>query len=306
MSIYKLRTNFGTHFKYILLGVAFIFVVGAIFTFAGAPGGGREQKGAEQVVATVNGMPITKAEMESQWQRMSEALREMRSTLQIAQQRASLFQSLVESRVTLATAEAMGVEINKKDIQNKREELVTEYLRQNRSRVLGKLSTEEDKVDPRRDRTYKSELSKGGMNITMLERQANALITDGQISSQLAQEGIQKAIERKVGTITRDDIKNSYNTYQIRQIVMMQGATPAEQFESQVKKVAAEAKTGDFAALARKYSVDPEHGAVRAVRFGMVASDVWDKINTMKPGQVSEPIGNNQATYIVKVESTGS
>ncbi len=306
MSIYKLRTNFGTHFKYILLGVAFIFVVGAIFTFAGAPGGGPEQKGAEQVVATVNGMPITKAEMESQWQRMSEALREMRSTLQIAQQRASLFQSLVESRVTLATAEAMGVEINKKDIQNKREELVTEYLRQNRSRVLGKLSTEEDKVDPRRDRTYKSELSKGGMNITMLERQANALITDGQISSQLAQEGIQKAIERKVGTITRDDIKNSYNTYQIRQIVMMQGSTPAEQFESQVKKVAAEAKTGDFAALARKYSVDPEHGAVRAVRFGMVASDVWDKINTMKPGQVSEPIGNNQATYIVKVESTGS
>ena len=137
MSIYKIRTNFGTHFKYILLGVAFIFVVGAVFTFAGMPtgDGGEQEEVAKDVVATVNGIPITRNEYDSQWQQMSEQLRDSgyRSTLQFAQQRASLFQSMVESRVILISAEAVGVDISKKQIAAMRDAKIVDYLNQYRS-----------------------------------------------------------------------------------------------------------------------------------------------------------------------------
>ena len=307
MSIYKMRTNFGTQFKFIFLGVALIFVVGAIFTFGGAPSGGPEgnEHGADQVIATVDGMPITKGEMESQWQQMSEALRDqgVRSTLQFTQQRASLFQNIVESRVTLITAQAMGVDISKKEMKAKRDELVVEYLKQNRSKVLGKLSTEQDKLDPRRDRAYKSELIKGGLSLTQLEKQANAMISDGQLSVQIASDGIRKAIERKTGTVTKEDILQSYNLYEMRQIMMQKGNTPAEQFKTKVNKVAAEAKTGNFVELAKKYSEDPEKGIIHPVSYGRVSLQIWDKLVNMKAGEVSAPIDAEPGIYIIKVES---
>lgn len=310
MSIYKIRTNFGTHFKYILLGVAFIFVVGAVFTFAGMPtgDGGEQEEVAKDVVATVNGIPITRNEYDSQWQQMSEQLRDSgyRSTLQFAQQRASLFQSMVESRVILISAEAVGVDISKKQIAAKRDAMIVDYLKQNRSKVLGKLSTEQDKLDPRKDKAYKSELAKGGMSLTLLERQAGLLIPEGQVTVQLAQEGFQKAIESKVGAVTKDDIKKSFDVFQLRQITMFNDGSPTQQFKTQVDKVAAEAKTGDFVELAKKYGKDPDQGAVRSASYGMLAQEVWDQLTKLKPGQVTGPIEVNQAVYIVKLESVKS
>lgn len=307
MSIYKLRTEFGHHFKYILIGIAVIFVIGGVFTFAGMPGdmGGNGQgNGAADVVATVDGMPITKGEVDSQWAQTTEALRDrgMRSTLQFAQQKAQVFQGLVEARVTLISAKAMGVEVSDKAVNTKRDELVGDYLRQNRQRVLGKLSSEQDKIDPRDDSDYKAELAKGGLSLSRMEDQARTFISEGQISVQLAQDGIRKAIEQKAGVASNEDVKNSYNVYSIRQIMIFKGSMPAEQLQSQVGKIASEAKSGDFAALAKKHSQDPNKGGVQSVSYGMLSPEVWDQISTMKPGEVSAPIDTNQAVYVVKVE----
>jgi parvulin-like peptidyl-prolyl isomerase len=307
MSIYKLRTEFGHHFKYILIGIAFIFVIGGIFTFAGMPGGGGkrgQEAGATDVVATVDGMPITKGEMDATWGQTTEALRDrgVRSTLQFAQQRAQVFQSLVERRVTLISAKAMGVEVSNSEVNAKRDQMVTDYLKQNRQRVLGKLDAEHDKMDPRNDSEYKAELSKGGMSLGQIEDQARTFISEGQISVQLAQDGIRKAVEQKAGVASNEDVKNSYNVYSVRQIMIFKGGMPAEQLQNQIGKIASEAKTGDFAALGKKYSQGPEKGGVKSVSYGMLSPEVWDQLGTMKAGEVSGPIDTDQAVYIVKVE----
>lgn len=307
MGIYKMRTEFGHQLKWLMALLAFIFIVGAIYMFGSAPRSNEANRAAgnDQVVAKVAGMGITRGEVESSWDRTSEELRNqgVRSSLQFASERARVFQSVVESRITLAMAQSMGVKVNNRDVQNKRDEMIEEYLKASRRKVLGKLSSEEERTDPRRDREFTSELGKNNMSIATLEAQAEQMIPEGQIQFQLAQEGIQKAISDKVGKPSSDDVKNSYNVYGVREIVIPKGAMPEGQLKTRVDKIYAEAKTGDFAALAKKYSADPAKGSVQNLSFGAMSWDVWDQLGKLKAGEVSNPIATDKAVYIVKLET---
>lgn len=315
MGIYQLRTEFGHHFKYILIGIAFIFVVGAFFTFGAGPM--RRQAGpggqADDVVATVGGLPITRADMDATWQQAINSLRDsgMRSSLQMAQARSRVFQSLVDQRITLVSAKAMGVEINQRDVDAKLDQMVVDYLKENRRSVLGgKLSADREKLDPRQDSEYKTELGKSvgqngaPMTVGTIEEQARMYLPKGQIEYQLAQEGIRKAIKAKAGNVSDQDIANSYNVYGLRQIVILKSSLPADQLKTRVDKIESQAKGGgDFAALAKQNTIDPMKGAIQSVSYGSVSPEVWDQLGKLKPGEVSNPIDTDQLVYIVKVES---
>ena len=307
MGIYKIRTEFGQHLRWLMGILAVIFIIGGAFMFSGMPGGGRggQAGGSDEVVATVSGMPITKGEMDATWTQTSEALRErgVRSTLQFAQQKTRVFGSLVESRVTLILAKAMGVEINNREVNAKRDQMIVDFLRDNRRRVLGKLDAARDKTDPRDDSEYKSELAKNNMSLSMMEDRAGTLISEGQIQYQLAQEGMRKAIKDKAGSVSEQDIMDSYNVYSMRQIFIPKAILPGDQLQTRVNKIVSQAKGGgDFAALAKQYSQDPTKGGVQSIGYGMLAPEVWDQIVKLKAGQVSNPIETDQAVYIVKVE----
>ena len=310
MSIYKMRTEFGHHLKWVMAILAVIFIIGAIFTFGSAPSNRENGRGGgnDEVVAKVAGMEITRGEVENTWNRTSEALRNqgIRSSLQFASEKARVFQSVVDTRMTLAMAQAMGVDINNREVQNKRDQMIEEYLKQNRRRVLGKVSSEQDRSDPRRDREYTSELSKVGTSISAMESQAEQMIPEGQIQFQLAQEGIQKAMADKAGKPSSDDVKNSYNVYSVREIVVPKSSMPEDQLKTRVNKIYDEAKSGDFAALAKKYSADQAKGGIQSVSFGSVSPEVWDEIAKLKAGEVSNPIETSDAVYVVKVENMAS
>lgn len=309
MGIYQIRTEFGQHLRWLMGILAVIFIIGGAFMFGGMPGGGGrngQSGGTMEEVATVDGLPITRGEMDANWAQALQELQDrgVRSTLQYAQEKARVFQSLVESRVTLISAKAMGVEISNRDVNTKRDEMIADFLKDNRRRVLGKLDSARDKTDPRDDSEYKAELGKGGMTLGQMEERAKSFISEGQIQFQLARDGIRKSIEAKAGRVSNEDIKNSYNVYSIRQIVIPKASLPAEQLQSRVDKIESEAKGGgDFAALGKKYSQDPTKGGIQTVSYGMLAPEVWEQIGAIKPGSVGSPIDTPQAVYIIKVES---
>lgn len=309
MSIYKMRTEFGHHLKWVMAILAGIFIIGAIFTFGSAPrSGGNNGQGAssDEVVATVSGMNITRGEVEATWARTADSLRDqgVRSTLQFASERARVFQQIVESRYTLAMAQEMGVQVNDRDVAAKRDQMIEDFLKDNRRRVLGKTSSEQDRTDPRSDSEYKAELAKGGMSIGQMEERAKSAIPEGQIQYQLAEEGLRKAMTDKAGKATDEEITNSYNVYGVRQIIIPKANMPAAQLKTKVDKIEAESRSGgDFVALAKQNTVDASKGAIQTVSYGMVSPEVWDQLLKLKAGEVSAPIDTDQAVYIVKVES---
>jgi len=311
MGIYKIRTEFGHHMKLVLWVLAVIFVVGGVFMFGSMPNMGGGGEGADVVIATVNGNEITRGEMDSTWEQTRERLRNdpgMQSTLALARARGQVLQGLLSTRIAGVTAEKMGVNISAKDVAAKRDELLVQGLRDNRRQVLGKISREQEMIDPRNDNEYKAELGKSmgpndiPMTVAQVEQNVSRFISDARIQQALAMEGIQKSLKSKIGAVTPQDVTNSFNSYRFRAI-MFSKSLPSAQLTTQVNKVADEAKKGtDFASLAKQYSVDKGKSGVQTAEFGGVSPGVWNTLSTMKAGQISNPIDAGNAIYIVKVE----
>jgi parvulin-like peptidyl-prolyl isomerase len=313
MSIYKMRTQFGGALKVLLGIIAFGFLVGAIFSFGVAPSWqGSETSGGSDVVAIVNGSEIKREEYESAWQKaMYEANdRGIRSPLQYAEIRSMIFQQLVQSRLILAAAAEMGVDISNKKVNQEIDKAVVEYLKQNRDVILGKPRRGEDRpADPRDDRNYKNELKSIGSSIDEQEKIARSRVSEDQVRAQLAYEGIQSKIKASIKPVTDADVKASYNVYKIRQIVLSAGALPKEQISAKAKKIReAAVKGGDFAKLARENSDHPtkDQGGKTELTFEnrwFLPPQVREVIYRMNPGDVSPVIDTQLGYYIVKLEA---
>lgn len=307
MGIYKIRTEFGHQLKWLMGILAFIFVVGAIWSFGtGQFGDPQGSAGDETVVATVNHLEISRGELNAALDTMQGALRDagVRSTLQVAEARARLIQQLVNARFTLLLADKLGVPVDENAVEAKREEILVQRLRVHRSRVMGKISSEEERLDPREDGAYRSALRNANLSLDEVVKQQSAYLPNAEIQQALAQDAIRRALERKAGMVSLDDIKNSYNVYSMRQIVIPTSNLPEAQLKTRVDKIVAEAKKGaDFGALGKQYSADPAKGKLQTVSYGMLPPDVWDRLSTMKTGEVGSPIATDLAVYVVKVEN---
>lgn len=311
MSIYRMRTEFGKHLKIILGLVAAVFIVGAVWQFGAAPPGvrGRDEE-RKKPIATVNGMEISQAEFDAAWVSASRnaAQSGMRSTLQMANLRAQIFAQLVQSRLTMAAAKSLGVNISDADVEREVDKLVVEYLRNNRRLVLGTLTDAQEKKDPREDQQYKSELARSGMSIAQQEQIARSLAPEGTVRSALAAEAVEKAIKARFGKVTDKDVTDSYNVYRVRQIVLLSGSLPEEQLAERAKKIHEKAKAGeDFAKLARENSEGPfkEQGGEMEYSFDsqwLFPPEVRKSLESLKPGQISDVIETDRGVFVVKLE----
>lgn len=311
MGIYRIRTEFGHHLKILMGVVAFIFVVGGVFMFGSMPNTGDGGPGSDDVIATVNGNEIKRMEMESAWEQTLERIRNepgMRSTLMLARARGQVLQGLLNMRIAAVTAEKMGVNVSDKAVAAKRDELLVQGLRDSRRRTLGKISREQEMLDPRNDDEYKAELAKSmgqsGIANTVAQVEQNVLrfISEAEIHQALAMEGVQKSLKSKIGVVTPKDVTDSFNVYKFR-VIMFSKSMPTEQLTTQANKVAEEAKKGaDFVQLAKQHSLDKGRNGVQTAEYGRVGAGVWNTLIKLKVGQVSDPIDGGDAVYIVKVE----
>ena len=313
MSIYKMRSLFGSWTKYIFGLIIFIFVVGAYFIFGGPgnnPQNSREERGSE-AIAKVNGKEISRGEFEAVWEQVMEGQRKqgIRSPLRYADIRGSIFQSLVQSRQTLDAAAEMGVDVSDDKVEKEINKVVTMYLNQNREAVLGKLSKKQMKVDPRDDDEYKRELAGVNSSIAQQEQIVRTRIPVEQVRAQIAQQGVIQELKRRAKKVTNKDVMDSYNVYRIRQIILTKGSLPEEQISNKAKKILAEAKAGkDFGELAKLNSEGPmkANGGEAEYSFDMrwmYPAEVQKVIKSMKPGKISPVIHTQSGLYIVKLES---
>lgn len=308
MSIYKMRTEFGKYAKPILYLIALIFIVGAVWQFGAAPQGTTEEtERREKPLATVNGLPITQQEFDAVWTQAAKSASDqgMSSTLQLADMRSQIFYSLVQNRLLLTAARQMGIQVTSDDVDKRLDQLVVEYLKQQRRLVLGKLTPAQERLDPREDPDYRDELAKNDLSIKQQEDVAKLLNPRSQVEAQVAAEAVQKAIEKSVGAVTDKDVTNSYKVYQIRQIVLTPGKLPREQMMNRANKIVKEARSdADFAKLAKDNSQGPT--GVTQYSFDSAWTfppAVGKAIEKMKPGQVSDVIDAGSQLYIVKLET---
>lgn len=297
-----------------MLGIAIVFIVGAIFTFGAMPGGkgGSSAKGGNDVVAVVNGKEIKRADFENMWAATSDQARNqgMRSALQLANARAGLFVQTVQSRMILSEAEKMGVDISDRRVNEEIDAQVVKALNQSRESIMGsELTAEERTLNPREDSKFKKELASVGGSIRNIEDQIRAKIPADDIRAKLAFEGIQKKIEKGLKPVTEQDIKDSYNVYKIRQIAFMKGIMPEDQLKTRIDKIMTEIRGGaDFAKIAKENSQGSLMNSDSATEYSFdtrwsLPTEVRDAVAKLKPGGVSSPIKTDYGTFIVKLES---
>ncbi|MGC8863913.1 MAG: SurA N-terminal domain-containing protein [Armatimonadota bacterium] len=315
MSIYKMRTEFGKYLKPILFLIALIFLVGAIWSFGVAPSRHREgPEGGSGPIAKVNGVEISRQDFEAAWEQTWEQAKErgVRSPLAYADLRAQQFQQMVNDVVLLQIAKQMGVDVSDERVEAEIEKRVTEELKLNRERLLGRLSRERAATDPRKDGEYRAALAEIGSSLAQQEAIARSKFPVNQVKAMLAMEGLRAKIRAGVKRVTDADVDASYNVYKLRQIVLPAGKLPQEQLMNKANKIVSAARSGaDFAKLARENSPGKSSAAGSAFDLSFETSfgypqQVLEAVKKMKPGQVSSPIQTEYGIFIVKLEGVTS
>lgn len=318
MSIYKIRTEFGKHIKWGLWIIAGIFIVGAFFSFGpGQLTGGAKNKDQSGVIARVQGEDIKRAEFSALEQQNAEMMSQMNSgaslsSLDYADLRTNLIQQLVQNKLLVKAAGEEGVDLSNNRIDQEYDKQVVKVMQGFRARAMGlsrkaaEKRNEDSRIgDPRNDGEYKKQLGSVNRSINDEEQTAKQMVSRDSVLSQVAQSELTNLFKSRIKRVTATDIKNSYDVYTIRQIIISKDKLPKEQGLTQANKIADEAKTGDFSELAKKYSMSPTTGNPQEMPFEAMQgypANVKAAIDKLKPGQVSRAIDAVTAYVIVKLE----
>ena len=306
MGIYKLRTDFATHMKVLLWVVLVIFVVGAIWSFGAAPFIQKAKK--KEVVMLVGERPVHRSDFEAEWDRIYKLAQQrgMKSPLEFANLKQMIVDNMIESQKLITVAEEEGIVITKKDVKAAKEEKIVEVLKQNRNAIMGDLDEAAEAVDPRKDKKFLKTLSENGMSIDSIISEANANVSDLSIKAELAQKQLQDRAEAKVKDLTKEDVKNSYKSFGISQIVVAEDKSTPEEAKANADKAYAELQGGaDFDKVKSKYSTVQGFPGMEYNPVDMpwiLPAKVGDAVKNLSEGKYTEVIKSDKSYYIVKVD----
>lgn len=309
MGIYKLRTEFATHLKVLLWFILVIFVVGAVYMFK--PGATtNNNKESKKVIIKVGDTEIKNSVFESEWQKIFDlaSSRGIKSPLQFASIKGMIINDIIDSQKLIMVAEKQGIKISKKEIKTAMDTKILEDLKNNRTAVMGKLTPEEEKVDPRKDKKYLKALSDNGMNIDTLINSAKNSIPELKIKAELAQKAFTSKAEKTVAGYSDSDIERSYNSYTVKQIIIDPSKSTETKAMETAQKLVKDIKAGgDFDKLKAANSAvmsmpDMDYNAVDAPF--LLPHDVAEKVIRLKVGEVTDAIKSDTGIYIVKLVRT--
>ncbi len=296
------RHAFANPFWYAVLAV--IIGVGMLLLFAENPGmfvSGSGQNN-QQVIATVNGSPITRAQYDQQKKLLN--ITPSQSQMQWIQLQGALINQLIMQRVQELAAKKLGLKVNDADI----------------SKALQQISAPIGGGKP---------VSQADLSTYIQQRFSMSL---NQLTQYLHQDLLPQKLQDTITSnikVTEDDLVNSYKEANLREILIgtlnsplqTPNLLPSAQAKFRAQQILTKLQKGtDFAQLANQFSSDPLNtnmiysaklkkevpGGKKGGNLGWVPlialpKPVSQAALALKPGQISGVIKTNYGYYIIQL-----
>jgi peptidyl-prolyl cis-trans isomerase SurA len=256
------------------------------------------------VAATVNGRPITYADLEKQFQSSFATPNPTESDDQIEIQKLEVLRTLVDGEIMLQRAEKQGLMATDADVEAKFNELKAPYTQEEFQKQLNarKMSVEDLKAQLRRDLSEAKLLNKeitSQINIT--DKDIGDFYTTNKASFNLAEPQIHMA-QILVTASPDPTVRNLKNDK----------AQDEDQAKKKIENLYARLRQGEeFSMLAQNYSEDPNGSAQNGGDVGFVPESALERTNAelrkvimaLRPGESTGVMHTNEGYRILKVIS---
>ncbi|HEV2689444.1 MAG TPA: peptidylprolyl isomerase [Bryobacteraceae bacterium] len=257
----------------------------------------------DNVAATVNGHPITYAELDKKYQSTFMSSTERPSDDQMMIQKLEVLRTLVDNEIMLERAEKLGLMATDADVESKFAELKAPYTQEEFQRQLAstKMTVEDMKVQLKRDLSVQKLFNK---EITSHISISDKDVTDFYNANKTSFNFPEPQIHLAQILVTPNPDPNVRN-------LKGDKAQNEDQARKKMDMLAARLKQGeDFAQLASNFSEDPT-SAPNGGDLGFVPESALEKVNpelrkaiqTATPGQITAVLRTAEGYRIFKVFS---
>jgi peptidyl-prolyl cis-trans isomerase SurA len=253
------------------------------------------------VAATVNGRPITYAELDKQFESQFGGGAERSSGDQALIQKLEVLRTLIDNEIMLQRAEKLGLMAVDADVDAKFNELKAPYTQEEFQKQLDarKMSVDELKAQLRRDLSVQKLFNKEiTSQITISDKDITDFYGSNKASFNLAEPQIHMA--QILVTPTPDpNVRNLKNDK----------ARDDEQARKKIQSLAMRLRQGeDFAMLAQNYSEDP-NSAQNGGDLGFIPESALEKANaelrktlmSLRSGETTAPLHTPEGYRILKL-----
>jgi len=308
------------------LGKWGLFVLGALLVFGlvgfgllnsgglgGSSGAGAAAHSGEDVIATVNGDPITREDFDTELHSFQSQLQQMGRNVGVAETpllNNTVLEQLVAAKLQLQQAKNTNVSVTDAEIAKRRSEIVDQSgLRQTLSLpATASLSDVDAALTKAGDRTVEQKLP---------DETLRQMILLG--DPQSGQPGKVQAAFNNTVVVSDADARQFYTKYHTRHILIDNKKRSDVQAKAQAQEILAKAKApgADFAALANQYSDDPgnqdpkTHKGVKGGDDGFIdenkqyVPEFKKAAFSLKPGEVTPDlvVSPQYGYFIIKLDA---
>jgi peptidyl-prolyl cis-trans isomerase SurA len=256
------------------------------------------------VAATVNGRPITYADLDKHFQSSFATPNEKESDDQVEIQKLEVLRTLVDGEIMLQRAEKQGLLATDADVEAKFNELKAPYTQEEFQKQLNarKMSVEDLRAQLRRDLSEAKLLNKeitSQINIT--DKDISDFYTANKASFNLAEPQIHMA-QILVTAAPDPNVRNLKNDK----------AQDEDQAKKKIENLYARLRQGEeFSTLAQNFSEDPNGSAQNGGDLGFVPESALERANAelrktimaLRPGETTGVMHTAEGYRILKVVS---
>ncbi len=263
---------------------------------------GCDRSAPANVAATVNGRPITYADLDKQYEsQFGGAAGERSSGDQALIQKLEVLRTLVDNEIMLQRAEKLSLMAVDADVDAKFNELKAPYTQEEFQKQLDarKMTVEELKAQLRRDLSVQKLFNKEiTSQISISDKDITDFYNTNKASFNLAEPQIHMA-QILVTPMPDPNVRNLKNDK----------ARDEEQARKKIQSISARLKQGeDFAMLAQNYSEDP-NSSQNGGDLGFIPESALEKANAdlrrtlmaLRPGETTSPIHTPEGYRILKL-----
>jgi peptidyl-prolyl cis-trans isomerase SurA len=255
----------------------------------------------DNVAATVNGRPITYADIDKQFQLQFVDAPSRPADDQMTIQKMEILRSLIDNEIMLQRAEKLSLMATDSDVEAKFNELKSGYTQEEFQKQLDarKMSVADLKAQIRRDLSVQklinkeitSQISISDSDITAFYNSNKQAFNLAEPQFHLAQLVVTAGADPRVRNLKNDDAKTD------------------EQARAKLQALDARLRQGeDFAVVAQNFSEDPESAANGGdmgfvPQSGINQPELLAMLQQVAPGQITKPFGGQGVYRIIKVVS---